>query len=79
MVRRLRDFSARDARGWRACPVDELLESVHGHARAERLAFDAERGPAGLFVDRLQIEVVLRNLVANAVESVDGGQPDDHA
>ena len=38
------------------------------------IAFEIEPSPPlpPLFIDRLQIEVVLRNLIANAVESVTG-------
>ena len=45
-----------------------LLESV----RADGLTLQVEPGLPDLLVDRLQIELVLRNLVANANEAADG-------
>ncbi|MES1167118.1 MAG: HAMP domain-containing sensor histidine kinase, partial [Pseudomonadota bacterium] len=56
--------------------LEELLSAARrmGAAAVEgtRIAFDVTNSSSGppLYVDRLQIEVVLRNLIANAVESI---------
>ena len=76
VVRRLRDFFRGGTTRLEQVPVGELLEAARAiGARTkggDAIAFSIE-APAGLpdvLVDRLQIEVVLRNLVANAVEAV---------
>lgn len=78
IVRRLRDFFRAGTTRLEVVEVNLLLTA------ARRMAADAtedkgitveiEAAPSlpPLFVDRLQIEVVLRNLIANAVESVTG-------
>jgi signal transduction histidine kinase len=58
-------------------PVAELLRSAAEPfaARAARSAIELSvqpTGPACVLVDRLQIEVVMRNLVVNAFEAVEG-------
>ncbi|MCC6210774.1 MAG: MASE1 domain-containing protein [Burkholderiales bacterium] len=78
VVRRLRDFFRAGTTRLESVPVDELLEA------ARRMAADAVGGRAiaiavsgppvapPLYVDRLQVELILRNLIANAVESMTG-------
>jgi two-component system sensor kinase FixL len=73
VVRRLRDFFREGTTRLERVPVGELLESVRRQARSDALTVRKEPGLPDLLVDRLQIELVLRNLIANAVEAVDGG------
>ena len=68
VVRRLRDFFREGRTRLEQVPVSRLLESV----RADGLTVQAQPGLPDLLVDRLQIELVLRNLVANAAEALDG-------
>jgi two-component system, LuxR family, sensor kinase FixL len=78
VVRRLRDFFRTGTTRLEAIPVTVLLTWSRAAARkmaASRdvvVEVDAESGLPALYVDRLQVELVLRNLVANAVESIDG-------
>jgi two-component system, LuxR family, sensor kinase FixL len=78
VVRRLRDFFRSGTTRLEAVPVEELLESARAIARrmaGSRPIFidvGAEDALPALYVDRLQIELVLRNLVANAIEALDG-------
>jgi signal transduction histidine kinase len=78
VVRRLRDFFRGGTTRLEAVPVGELLEAARAiGARmkgGESIAFSVQPSPElpEVLVDRLQIEVVLRNLVANAVEAVAG-------
>jgi two-component system sensor kinase FixL len=77
VVRRLRDFFRAGTTRLEAVPVIELLE----HARRVGMQMAAERGVSfsvkaevdlpELFIDRLQIELAVRNLIANAVEALD--------
>jgi C4-dicarboxylate-specific signal transduction histidine kinase len=78
VVRRLRDFFRAGTTRLEAVPASDLL------AAAKRIAegvvgiqaMDVEVGTAPeappLYIDRLQVEVILRNLIANAAESVAG-------
>jgi two-component system sensor kinase FixL len=58
--------------------LEDLLATVRrigdSAVDAKHVSFEVEKAsPApALFIDRLQVEVVLRNLIANAVESVIG-------
>jgi two-component system, LuxR family, sensor kinase FixL len=77
VVRRLRDFFRAGTTRLEAVPVGELI------SRAQRIAQQivgsrpisietkAEHDVPELFVDRLQIELVLRNLISNAIEALD--------
>jgi signal transduction histidine kinase len=76
VVRRLRDFFRAGTTRLETVPAGELLasarrigESAIGDGRISLEVEDAEGLPP-LEIDRLQIELVLRNLVANAVESL---------
>jgi two-component system, LuxR family, sensor kinase FixL len=79
VVRRLRDFFRGGTTRLEAVPVGELLEAARATGARLKdgpdIAFcvDAEPGLPCILVDRLQIEVVLRNLVANAVEAIAAG------
>jgi C4-dicarboxylate-specific signal transduction histidine kinase len=68
VVRRLRDLFREGRTRLEPVPVGRLLESV----RSDGLALHVEPGLPDLLVDRLQIELVLRNLIANAHEALDG-------
>jgi len=78
IVRRLRDFFRAGTTRLEEVQADELLSAARrmGESAIEGkgISFEVQK-PASLptlFVDRLQIEVILRNLIANAVESVAG-------
>jgi signal transduction histidine kinase len=81
VVRRLRDFFREGTTRLEPVTVGELLEAAHrigasmkgGAGIAFTVAVDSAL-PA-LLVDRLQIELVLRNLIANAVEAVAAHSP----
>lgn len=76
VVRRLRDFFRAGDTRLEALEVPEVLalgrrlaeKAIVGHAIS--FESDAEPGLPALYVDRLQIELILRNLLANAVESL---------
>jgi signal transduction histidine kinase len=83
VVRRLRDFFRAGTTRLEEVRVEELLSAVRRMAES---AFDSQSvsleienplSVPALFVDRLQIEVILRNLLANAVESVTGANRQD--
>ncbi len=77
VVRRMRDFFRSGSTRLETVAVDDLLSSARriGTQLARdhdiELSVDAGGGtlPA-LYIDRLQVEVVLRNLLSNAVESI---------
>lgn len=78
VVRRLRDFFRAGTTRLEEVRVEELLSAARRMAQnavaGRAIVFEIEN-PASLpplYIDRLQIEVVLRNLIANAVESVVG-------
>jgi signal transduction histidine kinase len=79
VVRRLRDFFRQRGMERRRVDIALLLdEVVHAHqkkADAAGVAIDWRCPPAlaPVLVDKVQIEVVLRNLVANALEAARGG------
>jgi signal transduction histidine kinase len=76
VVRRLRDFFRAGTTRLEAVPVDQLLDAVRriGAAvigeRAVALEVSGDSGVAPLYVDRLQVELVLRNLLANSFDAV---------
>ena len=76
VVRRLRDFFRAGTTRLEVVELDDLLEAVRRIAataiRDKDISLEVEGTPSvpPLYVDRLQIEVILRNLIANAVESV---------
>jgi signal transduction histidine kinase len=71
VVRRLRDFFREGRTRLERVPVAELLESVRRQARLDALTVNGEANLPDLLVDRLQIELVLRNLISNAAEAID--------
>lgn len=85
IVRRLRDFFRAGTTRLEVVSIEDLLLAVRRMADsaivAKDISLEIERPPfvPPLFIDRLQIEVVLRNLIANAVDSVVGaGRPGGH-
>ena len=80
VVRRLRDFFREGTTRLEPVPVRELLATAQRigaglqSASPVAFAFDAEPGLGEVLVDRLQMELLLRNLLANAVEAIDGGE-----
>jgi C4-dicarboxylate-specific signal transduction histidine kinase len=77
VVRRLRDFFRAGTTRLEPVPVQELASTVRRigqqaiGARPIALEVEAEPGAPELYVDRLQIELVIRNLLANAVEALE--------
>ena len=78
VVRRLRDLFRRGAIQLEPVKVAMLLERAHAIGQelnlSENVSFKVESddGTRTLLVDRVQIELVLRNLIANAFEAVAG-------
>ena len=76
VVRRLRDFFRAGTTRLERVEVHELLEAARrmgesaAGSRAIRVEAAAARSLPALFVDRLQVELILRNLLANAVDSL---------
>lgn len=83
VVRRLRDFFRAGTTRLEEVRVEELLSAVRRMGEraieAKAISFELENPSSSppLFIDRLQIEVILRNLIANAVESVIGAGRQD--
>lgn len=78
IVRRLRDFFRAGTTRLEAVEIDSLLESARrvGESAAEGtgIALEVRTTEAlpALYADRMQVELVLRNLIVNAVESIGG-------
>ena len=76
IVRRLRDFFRTGSTRLEAIAVEDLLSAARGigaqlaRDHAIELTVGSGNGLPALFIDRLQVEVVLRNLLSNAVESI---------
>ena len=76
VVRRLRDFFRTGDTRLEPLPVAELVEAIRRigrqviGARDIGLEVAAEEGLEALFVDRVQVELILRNLLANATDAV---------
>lgn len=84
-VKRLRDFFRTGTTRLENIPVSELFAAADRIGRQLigdkqiTLEISNQTGLPTLFIDRLQIEVILRNLLANAVESlVMSGQQSGH-
>jgi signal transduction histidine kinase len=81
VVRRLREFFRSGASHPERAPVDALLDAaaarlgprLHRHRVALRL--ECAPGLPPVRVDRLQIEMVLNNLLANAIDSIAAADP----
>jgi signal transduction histidine kinase len=78
VVRRLRDFFRAGTTRLEVVELEELLVAIRRMGESaintKKISLDIENRSLmpPLYVDRLQIEVILRNLIANAVESVTG-------
>jgi signal transduction histidine kinase len=78
IVRRLRDFFRAGTTRLEVVSIDDLMAAVRRIAdstiRGKEVSVEVDRLATveHLYIDQLQIEVVLRNLIANAVESVVG-------
>ena len=78
VVRRLRDFFRAGTTRLEVVELEDLLAAVRRMGESaidtKNISLDIENHSVmpPLYVDRLQIEVILRNLIANAVESVTG-------
>jgi two-component system sensor kinase FixL len=76
VVRRLRDFFRTGATRLELMPVGELVDAIRRIGqqvigeKAIQLEVNAPADLPPLYVDRVQIEMVLRNLIANALEAV---------
>ena len=76
VVRRLRDFFRAGSTRLEPVEARELLEAARrmaesaAGARPIRVETTTEATLPALFIDRLQVELILRNLVANAVDSL---------
>ena len=83
VVRRLRDFFRAGTTRLEEVRVEELLSAARRmaesaiEAKAISLTIENPSSVPQLYIDRMQIEVVLRNLIANAVESVIGAGRQD--
>ncbi len=81
VVGRLRDFFRAGTMRLERVEVGKLLESAHAVGDKLNPSGDvsfrvhSDDGTLSLSVDRLQIELVLRNLIANAFEAVAGLPP----
>jgi signal transduction histidine kinase len=79
VVRRLRDFFRSGTTRLESLPVEELLATVRRigqqvlGAETRVLSVREEAELPSLYVDRLQIEVVIRNLIANAQDAIRSG------
>ena len=73
VVRRLRDFFRQGTTRLEQVPVAELLDAVRriGAQAGEAISLTvaADQNLPDVLVDRLQIELVLRNLITNAIEA----------
>jgi two-component system, LuxR family, sensor kinase FixL len=74
VVRRLRDFFRAGTTRLEPVAIDQLINIARMTAEAMdqhvQVTTELEQNTAAVYVDRLQIELVLRNLVSNAVEAV---------
>lgn len=75
VVRRLRDFFRQRGTELQPTDIDELIRDVmaaqalHAQASGVDLCVETLPGLPPAWIDRVQIEVVLRNLVANAIDA----------
>jgi C4-dicarboxylate-specific signal transduction histidine kinase len=77
VVRRLRDFFRGGTTRLETIPAEKLLSTartIGEHLIGSRpivLEVEREGDLPALFADRLQVEVILRNLIANAIDALD--------
>ena len=83
VVRRLRDFFRTGTTQLESVPVDQILASAQsiaqqlgGSSKDISIATGSDADLPPLFVDRFQIELILRNLISNAIEAI-GGRTDE--
>ena len=82
VVKRLRDFFKSGATSLQRMSAQAVIgEAVQAHAmfaegQGVAISSEVEAGLPPVWADPLQIAVVLRNLIANAIESASGGPPD---
>jgi C4-dicarboxylate-specific signal transduction histidine kinase len=83
VVRRLRDFFRTGTTQLESVSVDQILataqsiaQQLAGSSKRISIATGSEGELPPLFVDRLQIELILRNLISNAIEAI-GGRTDE--
>jgi two-component system sensor kinase FixL len=72
VVRRLRDFFREGRTHLERVSVDDLLTAARRHATQSGLTVSKGADVPDVLVDRVQIELVLRNLISNAMEATDG-------
>jgi two-component system sensor kinase FixL len=83
VVRRLRDFFRAGTTRLQNVEVEAMLTAARQMAQAAvgessiDIAVETEPDLPPLYVDRLQVELVLRNLIANAAESLQASQRKD--
>ena len=73
VVRRLRDFFRQGTTRLEEVRVKDLLETARAAMKPGvdiSLRISGEEGLPNLLIDRLQIEVILRNLIANALDAL---------
>jgi two-component system sensor kinase FixL len=81
IVRRLREFYRRDPGTLEAVPVAALIEAGLAPLRARlgrhriNVSVDAEPDLPPLLVDRVQLEMVLHNVLRNAVDAITEAEP----
>lgn len=81
VVRRLRDFFRQGTTRLERVPVVDVVASIRRISTSVKsgaaipLTVEVDHNLPDIFVDRLQIELVLRNLITNAVEAVDAHSP----
>jgi len=80
VTRRLRDLFTAGSTQLEPVPAEELMQAARsiGDNLARASSIDLEIAPAPpaltLHIDRVQVELVLRNLLANSVESLEGAR-----
>ena len=85
VVARLRDFFRTGAMRLERVPVRALLESARAigdrlnASRQVAFAVEGDGTGATLLIDRMQIELVLRNLIENAFQAVAGSPPEQRS
>jgi PAS domain S-box-containing protein len=83
VVRRLRDLVRKEDSARKACDIeqiiDEAVQMMASNARRRGVALRTSIAPAlpTVFVDRIQIQQVLLNLIANGLDAIDAVAPID--
>jgi two-component system sensor kinase FixL len=80
IIRRLRDFVEKGKSAPEVADINELIEEtcaialIGARVDGVTVTFDLDDHLPPAFIDRLQIEQVLFNLVRNAIEAINGGE-----